>query len=91
MTRLTLALLLLAGPACAQTVESAGPPGPMGPASTVPNVESQAISPSGALAGLLFSTQTAPTTTTVAGVTALAGVGGLGGAGAVVMVRACGS
>lgn len=57
----------------------------------VPNVESQAISPSGALAGLLFSTMTAPTATMASGVTALAGIGGLGGAGAVVMVRACGT
>lgn len=56
-----------------------------------PNVQSQAVSPSVALAGLLFSTMTAPTTTTVSGVTALAGIGGLGAAGAVVQVRACGS
>ena len=56
-----------------------------------PNVESQAISPSGVLSGLLFSTITAPTATAVSGVTALAGIGGLGGAGAVVMVRACGT
>lgn len=56
----------------------------------VPNVETQAISPSGALAGLLFSTLTMPTATVASGVTALAGVGGLGGTGATVMVRACG-
>ena len=41
-------------------------------------MQAQAVSPSSALAGLLFATMTAPTATTVSGVVALAGFGGLG-------------